>query len=263
MNEEAAKSLRAPFDPASVGKLPRVTCRDCSDRNKSCMKHTKGKCSICGNYISMAHIHLDYVGHAAVTDRLLAVDPEWSWEPVAFDAEGAPLVKREGREARLWIRLTIAGTTRLGVGIAPADSFELEKQLIGDAIRNAAMRFGVALDLWSKEDLGHDDPGDAAGPPPAPAASPAPATPPPPRPDPTTGEIPEYVPLGDRMASDKQKNLISLLMEERGMPEDWLWWPLPDNLSMRDASRLIDECNAMAKPENERRSTMRDEPELA
>ena len=31
--------------------------------------------------------------------------------------------------------------------------FELEKQLISDAIRNAAMRFGVALDLWAKEDL--------------------------------------------------------------------------------------------------------------
>ena len=27
------------------------------------------------------------------------------------------------------------------------------KERIGDAIRNAAMRFGVALDLWSKEEL--------------------------------------------------------------------------------------------------------------
>lgn len=157
MTEEGAKALRAPFDPASIGKLPRVTCKDCSDRNTNCTKHQKSRCSICGNYISSAHIHLDYVGHAAVTDRLLSVDPDWSWEPVAFDAEGAPLIKRDGREARLWIRLTILGVTRLGVGSAAADSFELDKQLIGDAIRNAAMRFGVALDLWSKEDLGHED----------------------------------------------------------------------------------------------------------
>jgi hypothetical protein len=27
------------------------------------------------------------------------------------------------------------------------------KERIGDAIRNAAMRFGIALDLWSKEEL--------------------------------------------------------------------------------------------------------------
>ena len=33
------------------------------------------------------------------------------------------------------------------------DAFEVHKQLISDALRNAAMRFGVALDLWSKEDL--------------------------------------------------------------------------------------------------------------
>ena len=31
------------------------------------------------------------------------------------------------------------------------------KECIGDAIRNAAMRAGVALDLWAKEPLTHDD----------------------------------------------------------------------------------------------------------
>lgn len=126
ITEEAAKALRAPFEPSQVGKLPR--------------KGTAG---------------LDYVGHAAVTDRLLSVDPEWSWEPVAFAEDGAPLISRRGDDAVLWVRLTVCGVTRLGVGIARADAFELEKQLISDALRNGAMRFGVALDLWSKQDL-HD-----------------------------------------------------------------------------------------------------------
>jgi len=89
-------------------------------------------------------VDLHYVGHAAVTDRLLAVDPSWTWEPVALDERGLP--STDGRN--LWIRLTVCGVTRLGVG----DGASI-KEAIGDAIRNAAMRFGVALDLWSKEEL--------------------------------------------------------------------------------------------------------------
>ena len=37
---------------------------------------------------------------------------------------------------------------RIGVGDGKS-----AKECIGDAIRNAAMRFGVALDLWAKDDL--------------------------------------------------------------------------------------------------------------
>jgi hypothetical protein len=88
-----------------------------------------------------------------VTDRLLRVDPEWTWEPVAFDEGGAPLIRMSGGEASMWIWLNVCGVSRLGVGTASSDTFELPKQLISDALRNAAMRFGVALDLWSKEDL--------------------------------------------------------------------------------------------------------------
>lgn len=151
---EALALLREPFKPESVGKLPRVTCKDCSDRSKTCSKHQKSKCNECGNFISTAHIHLDYVGHAEVTDRLLTVDPGWSWEPCAFNDLGLPVVgKGAGGESILWIRLTICGVTRLGVGSVAPNAFDSEKQLIGDAIRNAAMRFGVALDLWAKEEL--------------------------------------------------------------------------------------------------------------
>ena len=46
---------------------------------------------------------LDYVGHAAVTSRLLEVDPLWNWEPVAWDERGLPLFVRDntGRVAGL------------------------------------------------------------------------------------------------------------------------------------------------------------------
>jgi hypothetical protein len=42
----------------------------------------------------------------------------------------------------------VCGVTRIGVGDG-----KNAKERIGDAIRNAAMRFGVALDLWAKENL--------------------------------------------------------------------------------------------------------------
>lgn len=115
MTPEKATALRKPFPPESVGKLPK------------------------------GGVMLDYVGHAAVTDRLLTVDPEWAWEPMALDQFGSPMVDKEGN---LWIRLTVCGVTRLGVG----DGKNM-KERVGDAIRNAAMRFGVALDLWAKENL--------------------------------------------------------------------------------------------------------------
>lgn len=157
MTPEGQELLRKPFPPETVGKLPRVTCKDCSQRDRQCTKHERRKCGECGAYVSTAHIHFDYVGHAAVTDRLLTVDPEWSWEPFGYNPDGLPALTVSGGETSLWIKLTVLGVTRPAVGTAASGSFELPKQLISDAIRNGAMRFGVALDLWSKEDLGHDE----------------------------------------------------------------------------------------------------------
>lgn len=94
---------------------------------------------------------LSYVGHAALTDRLLDADPEWTWEPLAFDERGLPLIDDEGG---MWIRLTVCGVTRLGYGDAQGKSGgNAMKERIGDALRNAAMRFGAALDLWHKGEL--------------------------------------------------------------------------------------------------------------
>jgi len=107
-------------------------------------------------------IYLDYAGHAAVTDRLIEVDPaEWVWEPFPVDEQGLPRIVRRGDCLELWIRLTIGGKTMPAVGTVPVEykkdtgeelpaDQDTAKELIGDAIRNGAMRFGVGLDLWRK-----------------------------------------------------------------------------------------------------------------
>jgi hypothetical protein len=142
--------LRTPFPAKAIGKLPKITCPACSkSQKKVCDDHKKAKCRTCKNYITSEHWHADFVGHAHVTERLLDVDPEWTWEPVSFQSNGVPGFDDNGG---IWIKLTVNGITRLGYGDAPGKSGGLAvKEAIGDAIRNAAMRFGVALDLWKKE----------------------------------------------------------------------------------------------------------------
>lgn len=157
MTPEQAQALREPFKPEQIGKLPKPTNRD----NK------KGKCSECGGYHGLPAVHLDYVGHAAITDRLLQVDPEWSWEPMATDPHGFPLLDPSGG---LWIKLTVCGVTRPGYG--DETNGKGMKEVIGDALRNAAMRFGVGLDLRSKEKLTADDDAPPANQATGPAAQP-------------------------------------------------------------------------------------------
>lgn len=151
---EGFAALRAPFPAEVIGKLPKPLSRDAQ----------KGFCNECGSRHGLPAVHLDYVGHAALTDRLLQVDPEWTWEPMSLDPSGAPAFDRNGG---LWIRLTVLGVTRIGYGDSGGkNGANAVKECIGDALRNAAMRFGCALDLWSKEDLqaAQPDPvGDAKG----------------------------------------------------------------------------------------------------
>lgn len=149
------KKLRAPFPDNQISLLPKPTNKD----NK------KGSCHECGGWHGLPAVHLKYVGHAALTDRLLDVDPLWFWEPVAFTPQGLPAFDHIGG---LWIRLTVCGHTRLGYGNAADGSFKdvgaREKEVIGDALRNAAMRFGAALDLWHKGDLHGTDTDEADAP---------------------------------------------------------------------------------------------------
>lgn len=138
---ERLKMMREPFGAHQISKLPKPYKRDAQ----------KGNCRECGGYHGLPAAHLDYVGHAALTDRLLAVDPEWTWEPVAVDERGFPQLDQDGG---MWIRLTVCGVTRLGYGDAQGKTgSNATKERIGDALRNAAMRFGAALDLWHKGEL--------------------------------------------------------------------------------------------------------------
>lgn len=117
--EQLAK-LRVPFPPEQIGKLPK------------------------------GGVTLDFVGHGYLTARLLDVDPLWTWEPMALDGNGLPLLDENGG---LWIRLTVCGVTRLGYGDAGGRKGPTAmKEIIGDALRNAGMRFGMALELWCKGD---------------------------------------------------------------------------------------------------------------
>ena len=153
MAENQAESpwaaLAAPFPAGQTEWLPKVLHRQDQD---------KGRCETGSPYCADGHpcggwharaIHLTYVGHAGVTMRLNSVDPTWTWEPMATTEYGTPMFANDG----LWIRLTVLGVTRLGFGDAQGKSGpNAVKEAIGDAIRNAAMRFGVGTYLWSKSE---------------------------------------------------------------------------------------------------------------
>lgn len=150
---DLAKSdaLRAAFAARVIGKKPKITCPACSkSQSKCCDKHEKKRCKACKNFITDAHMHIDYLGHAHVTERLLDVDPDWDWDALAYNpSTGLPQFDESGG---LWIRLTVCGKSRIGYGGADGKrGDDAVKETIGDAIKNAAMRFGVGLALWMRE----------------------------------------------------------------------------------------------------------------
>lgn len=105
-------------------------------------------------------VELKYLGHAATTRALLECDPTWWWEPMAFDADGLPLLVTDdqGRTVGLWIYLHVCGVRRPGYGSCLPGKSDAVKELIGDALRNAAMRFGVGINLWGKDHPEKDKP---------------------------------------------------------------------------------------------------------
>ncbi len=148
---EGLGKLREPFPAEMIEKLPKP-------RFKNAWEGKRGSnCPECHGYHVLDDcIHLDYVGHANTTNRLLEADPFWTWEPMAYTEAGTPLFSDGG----LWIRLTVCGVERIGYGDG-----KTVKEVIGDAIRNAGMRFGVALNLWAKVDLHAErNPGDGETP---------------------------------------------------------------------------------------------------
>jgi hypothetical protein len=116
--------LRKPFKPEQIGKLPATSKRPA----------------------------LDFVGHAAVTDRLNKIAPGWSYTiDERWDGLSAEYAKGvEVQVPTFWVRgtMTIGGVSRAEFG----DGKDA-KEAIGNFIRRGAMRFGVAIDLWSREEL--------------------------------------------------------------------------------------------------------------
>lgn len=140
-------ALAAAFPADQIEKLPKVLKREDQDKGR-CERGTRYSTDsyFCGKYHARA-VHLDYVGHAGITMRLNLVDPLWTWEPMALGDNGLPLFTPDG----LWIRLTVLEVSRLGFGDAGIKRGpDAIKEIIGDALRNAAMRFGVGTYLWSK-----------------------------------------------------------------------------------------------------------------
>lgn len=141
--------LREPFPANQISKLPKPTKAQTDEVRNDFKKGIR--CEVCGGWHHPKVVHLDYVGHAALTDRLLDCDPHWNWEPMAFSEKGTPLQDENGG---MWIKLTVCGVTRFGYGHPDGKrGGDAIKEVIGDALRNAAMRFGAALDLWHKGQL--------------------------------------------------------------------------------------------------------------
>ena len=96
-------------------------------------------------------INLAYVSHAEITRILIEIDPMWNWQPIDW-IEGRPAIHEANGVATMWATLTLLGKSLVGVGSVRADKPDLDKELVGDFLRNAAMRFGICLSLWSKQD---------------------------------------------------------------------------------------------------------------
>ena len=89
---------------------------------------------------------IDYVSHAHVTERLNQVIPGWTWEPMGRTDTGLPAFDDIGG---LWIWLELPDGTKVpGYGEPGQRGHDAIKGAISDALKNAAMRLGVALDLW-------------------------------------------------------------------------------------------------------------------
>jgi len=99
-------------------------------------------------------VQLSYLGHADTTRALIEADPCWTWTPMATDDNGLPVLDRDehGRPVGMWIWIQVCGVERPAYGSCEPGKRDAVKELIGDALRNGAMRFGVAGGLWSKAD---------------------------------------------------------------------------------------------------------------
>lgn len=150
---------------------------------------------------------LDFVGHADITRLLLEIDPTWRWVPIEWK-DGRPAIHVENGMATMWGELTLLGQARLGVGSVRADKVDLDKELVGDFLRNAAMRFGICLSLWTKQEW--EDLGDTPKKPAKPVGSAA-------KPAPTGAPFPAVqAPSDGNFLSQKQREDFEKACKDKG-----------------------------------------------
>lgn len=148
--------LTSPFPVSWIEKLPKQLSREDRRRGK-CEANGEGRFLsadgvFCGGYHARA-VHLDYIGHAGITMRLneVCTPAGWRWKPMVKNVDSTPHIPRD--EFWIWLEIKDPETgkwiRKQGVG---DDYRNSSKQAIGDALRNAAMRFGIGTYLWSKSE---------------------------------------------------------------------------------------------------------------
>ncbi len=101
-------------------------------------------------------VKLSYFGHADTTLALIDVDPEFTYD-YRRTPDGRADIYESGKNLVLEGTLTVLAVTRPCIGTCQNNKGEPEKELIGDLLRNGALRFGIATGLWSKVDDATDD----------------------------------------------------------------------------------------------------------
>ncbi len=144
--------LSEPFPPDQIEKLPRPLKGGRDQPRYKCRQGTDASADgyFCGGFHARS-LHLDYVGHATITERLNKVDPFWQIDFMVKHPEtGEPKIDADGT----WFTMTVLGVTRPCIGDSGGKPLNGngKKEIMGDAIRNGAMRFGVATYLWSKSE---------------------------------------------------------------------------------------------------------------
>ncbi len=166
--------------------------------------------------------YVDYVEWHTVADILDRIVPDWS--------HAVRGIVQIGDFVAATAAITINGVTREGVGTGPADSETGIKKAEHDALKRAAVKFGVARDLYRDED-GSNDSSRRMG-------NNAPATPPR---DPIAKTLADLI-------SPKQLALINRLAKTLKLdPEATCQEMYKANLSeisRRAASALIERLNA-------------------
>jgi hypothetical protein len=92
------------------------------------------------------NVHMvDYIEWHEVANILDRVCPRWSFEVKEMRVIGQTMV--------MTVRLTIEGVSREGVGCGHADTEMGIKKAEHDALKRAAVKFGIARELYYKEEL--------------------------------------------------------------------------------------------------------------